>query len=74
MVFEVISHGVFRALAGAVLAVAPVFQAPPHVADSDGLRPNTAHKIWNRENSVFAPKLRLGDKSIHLIFSIAGCI
>lgn len=74
MVFEVISRGVFRALAGAVPGFAPVFQVPLEVADSDGLRPNTAHKIWKRENSVFAPKLRLGDKSIRLIFSIAGCI
>ena len=74
MVFEAISGGVFRALAVAIPAFAPVFQVPLHVAGSDGWRPNTAHNIWNRENCLFAPKLRLGDKSIHLIFSIAGCI
>ena len=74
VVFEAISGGVFRALAGAVPGFAPVFRVPLEVGDSGGLRPDTAHKIWNRENSVFAPKLRLGDKSIHLIFSIAGCI
>ena len=74
VVFEAISGGVFRALAVAIPAFAPVFQVPLHVAGSDGWRPNTAHNIWNRENCLFAPKLRLGDKSIHLIFSIAGCI
>jgi hypothetical protein len=74
VVFEAISGSVFRALAVAVPAFAPVFRVPLHVADSDGLRLNPAHNIWNRENSGFAPKLRLGDKSIHLIFSIAGCI
>jgi hypothetical protein len=63
-VSEVISRGVFRALVGAFPALTPVFQVPPMVASADSNRPNTAHKIWNRENRRQAPKLRLGDKSI----------
>jgi hypothetical protein len=64
MVFELISRGVFRALAGAAPGFAPVFQVPPMVACGNGKRLIVAHKIWKRENSIFAPKLRLGDKSI----------
>ncbi len=66
VVFEAISGGVFRALAGAVPSRPAVFQVPPMVAGDDGRRPNTAHNIWNRENCVFAPKALLGDKSIRI--------
>jgi hypothetical protein len=64
MVFEVISSGVFRTLAGAAPAFAPVFQLPPRVASGEDRRLKSAHKIWAREIDRNLPKLRLGDKSI----------
>jgi hypothetical protein len=78
MRFPVISGKRFWLVAEAVLASAPVFQAPPTVASDDGSRTKMAHKIWKRENRRQAPKLRLGDKSIgirvrylwlHLLYS-----
>jgi len=71
---EVISQGIFRALGTAVAAPPPVFQVPSEVEDDEHERPSPAHKILKRENAPFAPKLRLGDKSISLIISIVGCI
>ena len=64
MVFWGLLARSFRAIVEAFPASAPVFQAPPMVASADSNRPNTVHKIWNRENRRQAPKLRLGDKSI----------
>jgi hypothetical protein len=64
MRLPVISGKRFWLVAEAVLGSAPVLQALPTVASDDDNRPDTAHKIWNRQNRRQAPKLRLGDKSI----------